>query len=265
MAGYTKLFNSILDSTIWQESSETRLLWITMLAMSDKSGEVLASIPGLAKRAGITIQECETGLSVLLSPDPYSRTPEHEGRRIAIIDGGWRLLNHGKYRALLSADERREYNRMKQAEHRAKTKSNNVNDTSITVIENKQCQHITDNRYQITDPLLNIEEPKGSSHPAKAGKEWNPDEKQIRVASWFNRRASTKWSDKELRAWSKLDRSNETLDLLQGYYGADIIAQDDWRRKDLLTLLNNWTGEMDRARRFVSANTPKQRDPARPF
>jgi hypothetical protein len=35
-----------------------------------------------------------------MSPDPDSRTPEHEGRRIEVIDGGWRLLNHEKYRAI---------------------------------------------------------------------------------------------------------------------------------------------------------------------
>lgn len=136
MSGYTKLFQSILDSTIWQESNETRLLWITMLAMSDKNGEVQAAIPGLAKRAGITIQECEDGLATLLSPDPYSRTPDHEGRRIEVISGGWSLLNHAKYRELMSYEERKEYNRRKQAESRAKKAngaSKDVNDMSITV------------------------------------------------------------------------------------------------------------------------------------
>ena len=143
MAGFTKLFNSILDSTIWQEPNETRLLWITMLAMSDARGEVQASIPGLARRAGITIDECEAGLVTLTEPDRYSRTTDHEGRRIAKIDGGWRLLNHGRYRELLSTEERREYNRKKQAEWRA-TRQTIVNDMSITVNHNKQCQHISE-------------------------------------------------------------------------------------------------------------------------
>ena len=113
-----------------------------MLAMVDRNGEVHASIPGLAKRAGISLNECEEALSCLLSPDPYSRTKEHEGRRIGVIDGGWELLNHAKYRALLSAEERREYNRKKQAEYRSKSK--NVNDMSITVNHSEQNAHITD-------------------------------------------------------------------------------------------------------------------------
>jgi len=158
MAGFTKLFNSILDSTIWQEPNETRLLWITMLAMSDARGEVQASIPGLARRAGITIPECEAGLSTLMSPDKFSRSKEHEGRRVEVIDGGWALLNHGKYRALLSADERREYNRKKQAEHRL-NKRLNVNDVSLTVNHNKQCQHIAE--AEADTEVITPQPPKG--------------------------------------------------------------------------------------------------------
>jgi hypothetical protein len=139
---FTKLFNSILDSTIWQEPLETKVTWITMLAMADRNGEVHASIPGLAKRAGVTIPQCEAALACLASPDPYSRTKDNEGRRIEAIDGGWTLLNHGKYRALLSKEERREYNRRKQAEYRARRK--NVNDMSITVNHSEQNAHSTE-------------------------------------------------------------------------------------------------------------------------
>lgn len=140
---FTKLFSSILDSTIWQESAETKIVWITMLAMVDRNGEVHASIPGLASRAKVTLSECECALVSFKSPDPYSRTKDNEGKRIEDIDGGWLLLNHSKYRALLSAEERREYNRRKQAECRAKQKPG-VIDVSLTVNHNQQCQHITE-------------------------------------------------------------------------------------------------------------------------
>lgn len=102
-----------------------------MLALADKHGEVFASIPGLARRAGVTIEEAEKALTCLLSPDQYSRTKDFDGRRIQEIDGGWVLLNHPKYRALLSEAERREYNRVKKQESRARSlggMSNDVND-----------------------------------------------------------------------------------------------------------------------------------------
>jgi hypothetical protein len=122
---YTKLFQSILDSTIWHESLPTKVVWITMLAMADRDGCVWASLPGLADRAKVTREECEAALDKFYEADPDSRTQEHDGRRVEKIDGGWRLLNHAKYRAMMSTEDRREYNRVKQSEYRAKKKVKN--------------------------------------------------------------------------------------------------------------------------------------------
>lgn len=96
--GFVKLYGSILDSTVWREDHGTRLVWITMLAMADASGIVEASVPGLADRARVTLDECKHALARLMAPDEYSRTQDHEGRRIAVVDGGWQLLNHQLYR-----------------------------------------------------------------------------------------------------------------------------------------------------------------------
>ncbi len=126
MTGYSKLFGSIITSTIWREDKETKILWITMLALKDKNGDVEGSVPGLADMARLTIEETEEALEKLRSPDPHSRTKENEGRRIEDVDGGWHVLNHQKYRDKMNADERREYLRIKQAEHREK-KSTSVN------------------------------------------------------------------------------------------------------------------------------------------
>jgi len=131
MAGYTKLFNSILFSTIWREDDKTRIVWITLLAMSDKNGIAETSLPSLADAARVSLPDCEIAIEKLKSPDKYSRTKDNEGRRIRECDGGFVLLNHGKYRAKMSADERREYNRIKQKEWReenVKPASNNVID-----------------------------------------------------------------------------------------------------------------------------------------
>lgn len=120
MSGYTKLFNSILASTIWRADDKTRIVWITLLAMADRHGIAEASIPGLADFARVSIPDCERALAELAAPDTYSRSHEHDGRRIEAIDGGFRLLNHAKYRAKMNADERREYFRLKQQEGREK-------------------------------------------------------------------------------------------------------------------------------------------------
>jgi hypothetical protein len=136
---YAKLFTSITESSLWSEPKEVRLLFVTMLAKADQDGFVEASIPGLARVANLTIGETEASLKVLLSPDPYSKNPANEGRRIAEIPGGFLLLNYEDYRARRSTEERREYMRQYMQDYRTKnpvrkqpvnTRKQNVNSVS---------------------------------------------------------------------------------------------------------------------------------------
>lgn len=115
---YTKLSSSIIYSTVWQEPDATRLVWITMLALSNHLGEVHASIPGLASAARKTIPEVEMALAAFMAPDHYSRTPDNEGRRIEPIRGGWRLLNHRQYRDARDPEKERERKREWDRENR---------------------------------------------------------------------------------------------------------------------------------------------------
>lgn len=128
MSGYTKLFASIIHSTIWQESKETKLVWITLLALKDRDGLVEASIPGLAKVAGVTVTECETALGILMAPDPYSRSKAEEGRRLREVPGGWTIINHDAYRDRESADDVREKaaERKRRQRERERTKAAGV-------------------------------------------------------------------------------------------------------------------------------------------
>lgn len=124
--GFTKLFSSIVTSTIWQESHETRIVWITLLALADAQGRVEGSIPGLAHLAHVDLAACEQALERLMAPDPYSRTKDHEGRRIEIIDGGWKILNYQKYRERRDPEKRREQTRDAVRRHRQKQCKPNV-------------------------------------------------------------------------------------------------------------------------------------------
>lgn len=122
-SGYTKLFSSITESTIWREPDATRLVWITMLALADADGYVGASVPGLADRARVSLDACLAALKTFMGPDEWSRTKELEGRRIAETEGGWVLLNHAKYRAIRDAEDRREQTRLAMQRLRAKGKA----------------------------------------------------------------------------------------------------------------------------------------------
>lgn len=70
----------------------------------------------------------------------------------------------------------------------------------------------------------------------------------IRIGRFFNRRPKTRWSPSERKALKKLIPIDaEDLELLERYYLEEIPQEDDYRRRDLETLLNNWTKELDRA------------------
>lgn len=70
---------------------------------------------------------------------------------------------------------------------------------------------------------------------------------KIRIGSWFNRRPTTKWSDEENRALRKvlkLNTPSEDIDILEERY----LSKAPFIRREIITLLNNWNGEIDKAR-----------------
>src|ERR1039458_2701182 len=121
MSSFTLLWSRILDSSVWQESKETRLVWITMLAMKDKDGMVMAAAVGLAARARVSLAECQAALEVFKKPDPHSSNPADGGRRIREVPGGWQIINADFYRC--STDARREFWRESKARQRERKKT----------------------------------------------------------------------------------------------------------------------------------------------
>lgn len=117
---FTKLFSSITESSVWSEPQSTRLVWISMLAKADRHGRVFGAVPGLARIANVSLEECQAALKTLLSPDAFSRTPDHKGIRIEKIDGGWRLLNYRKYRDIRDNENEKEQARIRKQRQREK-------------------------------------------------------------------------------------------------------------------------------------------------
>ncbi len=109
---YTKLFEKIVDSSIWMESAPTCKVWITLLA-TKKSDHIAryGSVANLSRRAGLTLEETEEAVRVLESPDPHRPDQEFEGRRIERVPDGWFVLNGEKYQSLKTAEELRERDR----------------------------------------------------------------------------------------------------------------------------------------------------------
>ena len=257
--GYTKLFSSIVTSTIWREDDKIRIVWITLLALKNRHGQVSGSIPGLASAANVSIQDCEASLAKLKSPDKYSRSQEFEGRRIADIDGGWQILNHMKYRNAMSEDERREYQRAWQQKYRKEladgTRKPSV-DKSVDTFTSTLTHADTNGRVQIqSTPEIGTSNPPTYPNALGSGsKNGKPvlSEFQFWVNSLFHRKSTTYWSKKELDALKTIaDVSTEDRLCLQKYYNPSNHPNGkDYRRRDVATFLNNFPGELDRARNF---------------
>ncbi len=103
-----------------------RLLFITLLALSDRDGIVYGSRSGLMRAAMIDLDAAEEHdpWRILMGPDDDSsdlmRNPENEGRRIEEIPGGFKIINYTYYRSLRDAEDRKAQNREAQQRHREK-------------------------------------------------------------------------------------------------------------------------------------------------
>ena len=96
----------------------------TLIALSDPEGVVDMTPQAIAARTSIPLEIISAGLEILAKPDPYTRTPGEDGKRIVLIDDhrpwGWRLVNHAKYKALRNMEQKREADRQRIAEKRKK-------------------------------------------------------------------------------------------------------------------------------------------------
>lgn len=119
MSGFALLWGKILRSSLWvQESKETRLVWITLLALRNEDGVVQCSEIGLADAAKVSAKECKEALKVLLDRDPNDSSGVEDGRRLRVVPGGWQIVNHDLYR--FSTEAKREFWRQQKAEQREK-------------------------------------------------------------------------------------------------------------------------------------------------
>lgn len=125
---YVKIYASILDSSLWEEKPEVRIVFITLLAkMEPTTGFVkCATLERLAMLANVDIGAARVAVGILEGPDPVNPGQAHEGRRIKKVVGGWEVLNGPEYyqrgRREAWAAAARAYRERKAAEGQAKRK-----------------------------------------------------------------------------------------------------------------------------------------------
>lgn len=91
-----------------------------------------------------------------------------------------------------------------------------------------------------------------ASRMSKADKKLTKVEANTKMMSvmgtWFGRKETTLWTVYENEALQKIAPTKEDALQMHKYYTAKIPSENDFRRRDLATLLNNWPSELDRAK-----------------
>ena len=150
-----------------------------------------------------------------------------------------------------------EYPTEKQAEVQAKRKAGKRGGKKSAASRASSCASTTASTEGEGEREVELEGKRNGTPPARKGVVDGKDsdllptsENSKRVATMFHRRLTTAWSVKEKKAFMDLGTiSAEDMAIMEEYYGA-LIPKDDYRRHDLLTCLNNWPGEVDRARKW---------------
>lgn len=117
----------MLSSSVWSEAAHVRLVWITLLILCDTEGYVGAAVPGIARAAGVPLEQAVEAIEKLQQPDPYSRTKAHEGRRLEVSERGFRVLNFIEHLDRLSAERTRSRERVRMHRKRKALKQANTN------------------------------------------------------------------------------------------------------------------------------------------
>lgn len=150
---YGKIFDSMYDGTLYG-LWEAIVTFQQMIVLADADGIVDMTPQAMAARTSIPLEIIQAGLKVLEAPDPYSRTPGQDGKRIERIDEhrpwGWHIVNHEKYKHLKDSDSLREQNRVRQQRFRDNRRVTQNNATSRDVTRGN-----TKSRYTDTDTNTN--------------------------------------------------------------------------------------------------------------
>jgi hypothetical protein len=132
---YAKIFAQMFDGTLCTKGPWQALVTFQqMLILADLDGNVDMTPAAISRRTTIPLDIIQLGIAALLEPDPESRTPTEEGRRLLPLSEGrswgWRIVNYAHYRQLQREQDRRAYHR--EYWHKRKDKGAEQPDLNVT-------------------------------------------------------------------------------------------------------------------------------------
>ena len=233
---YGKIFDSMYDGTLYGQW-EAIVTFQQLIVLCDADGTVDMTPPAIAARTSIPLEIITKGLEILSKPDPYSRTPGSEGRRIELIDDhrpwGWTLVNHSKYKMLIDAETVREQNRERQRKHRESTAAVTSNAPSRSVTPSNASNAPSRHTDTDTDTDTKTLKPKAPRRPVGKEKvvelpDWLPLEQWQAYLEMRQRIRKPATPYAQNMAIAKLSELRE-----QGQHPAAVLGQ---------AIMNSWQG-----------------------
>lgn len=122
---FGKVFAQLWKGTLIGQPDE-QLVFIYMVCNCSRDGLFDEMPEVIALHTGIPLERVLAAIKTLSAPDPRSRTPDAEGRRIVLSsdcrDWGWIIVNYEHYRSLRDSELRREQTREAMQRHRDKVR-----------------------------------------------------------------------------------------------------------------------------------------------
>jgi len=144
-----------------------------LVIIADEDGIVDMTPPAISAKTSIPLKIIETGLKVLSESDKYSRSTDHDGKRIILIDEtrpwGWLIVNYAYYRNLACRKDKKRKDRERIALKRSKNKgvekcrkvSPDVANVAHTNTNTNTKKKLIPDDFSLTDQMIEYAKKKG--------------------------------------------------------------------------------------------------------
>jgi len=166
---YTKVFRQMFDGSLATVGPwEAMVTFQQFLILADRFGDVDMTAEVISRTSTIPLEIIRKGIAVLTQPDPSSRSPEEDGRRLVLIaphrDWGWKIVNYEHYSKIRSAEERREYKREWMRQKRLSTPVDSVDNVDLSYSDSDSYSD-TDYRPSGSSPEATAKPPRKNKKP----------------------------------------------------------------------------------------------------
>lgn len=132
---YAKVFTSIWDGSLYGKLEGSAVM-MACVTLCNAQGILDMTPEAISGRTGWPVDFVREGIRQLEQPDPRSRTPDQDGRRLLRLDShrdwGWLIVNYQKYRGMKDLDTVREQTKARVQKLRDKKRSEANGNGSVT-------------------------------------------------------------------------------------------------------------------------------------